>query len=68
VHGRHSFSVDGEVASGAIDGYSPELRWQLASLGVFELREGDNTIQAEALDPNPSAERTSVAANTISRT
>jgi hypothetical protein len=55
-HGRQKLSVDGQPADGEIDGYATELRGHLPSLGAFDLHEGDNTIEAEALDPNPSAE------------
>jgi hypothetical protein len=38
-----------------IDGYSPELFWLHAKLGVFDFKEGENTLEVEALEPNTEA-------------
>jgi hypothetical protein len=54
-YGRQKLSINGKPVAQVIDGYWPELSWQQAKLGVFDLNEGDNTLVAEALDPNPKA-------------
>ncbi len=37
------------------DGYSPELFWLHAKLGMFEFNKGENTLGVEALIPNSEA-------------
>ena len=48
--------VNGKAARGIVDGYSPTLYWVHPKIGVFDLKEGDNTLVAVALEPNPRAE------------
>ena len=54
-YGRQKLSINGKAASQVIDGYSPKLYWQQAKLGLFDLKEGDNTLVVEALEPNSKA-------------
>jgi len=54
-YGRQRLYVNGNVVRQVIDGYSPKLYWLHAKLGVFDLKEGDNVLTAEALEPNPKA-------------
>jgi hypothetical protein len=54
-YGRQDFSVNGKRAEPETDGYSPSLGWIRPRLGVFDLREGDNTLEVRALTPNPEA-------------
>ena len=49
-YGRQKLSINGKAAAQVIDGYSPKLYWQQAKLGVFDLKEGDNTLVVEALE------------------
>jgi hypothetical protein len=55
-YGRHEFAVNGTRAAEAVDCYSAALDWTRPRLGVFDLREGDNTLEVRALAPNPKAE------------
>ncbi len=52
-YGRQKLYINGVAVDQVIDCYSPELYWLHPKLGVFDLREGDNTLEVEALDPNP---------------
>ncbi|HNR99361.1 MAG TPA: DUF2961 domain-containing protein [Planctomycetota bacterium] len=54
-YGRQRISVNGQAAEAVIDCYSPRLSWLQAVLGVFDLREGKNTLDVETLAPNPAA-------------
>ncbi|MHB8054836.1 MAG: glycoside hydrolase family 172 protein [Candidatus Aminicenantales bacterium] len=54
-YGRYKFFVNDSAAAAAIDAYSPKLFCIQAPLGVFELKQGDNTLTAEILEPNPKA-------------
>jgi hypothetical protein len=54
-YGRCRLKVDGRAVPGTIDGYAPRLYWLHPKLGVFNLREGDNTLAVEALAPNPES-------------
>jgi hypothetical protein len=54
-YGRQKLSINGQATSETIDGYSPKLYWQQPGLGVFDLKEGDNTLTVETLEPNPKA-------------
>lgn len=54
-YGRQKLSVNGVVTDTVTDCYSPELYWLHPKLGVFDLKEGDNTLEAEALEPDPAA-------------
>jgi hypothetical protein len=60
--GRQRFLVDGHAAEATVDGYSSDRLWQLPTLGVFDLVEGDHTLEAEALEPNARAEPGNVLA------
>jgi hypothetical protein len=55
-YGRQRLIVNGRTAGGIIDGYSPTLYWLHPKIGVFDLKEGDNTLAVVALEPNPKAE------------
>jgi hypothetical protein len=56
-YGRQEFMVNGKRAEiGAVDCYSEKLSWMRPKLGVFDLAEGDNTLEALALEPNPAAQ------------
>jgi hypothetical protein len=37
-----------------VDSYSAQLYWQHPVLGVFDLNEGENTLEVVALEPNPA--------------
>jgi hypothetical protein len=54
-YGRQRIFIDGTAAHELIDCYSPKLYWQHPKLGVFDLREGDNTLDVEALSSNGEA-------------
>jgi hypothetical protein len=54
-YGRQQLSINGNAVPQVIDAYSPDLSWLHAKLGVFDLKEGDNTLEAEALKPNADA-------------
>jgi hypothetical protein len=53
--GRQKLSINGKAASGTVDGYSPTLYFLHPKLGGVDLKEGDNTLVATALSPNPKA-------------
>lgn len=54
-YGRYRFSINGVAVNQLIDCYSPKLYWLHPKLGVFDMKEGDNTLTVEALKPNPNA-------------
>jgi hypothetical protein len=54
-YGRQKLFVNGRAADGIVDGYHPGLYWLHPDLGVFSLRQGDNTLVVVALPPNPEA-------------
>jgi hypothetical protein len=54
-HGRQKLSVNRQPVDQVIDCYSPKLWWLQAKLGAFDLKEGENTLEVEALEPNPKA-------------
>ena len=54
-YGRQKLYINGKPVPQVIEGYSPKLYWLHAKLSVFELKEGDNTLTAEALKPNSKA-------------
>jgi hypothetical protein len=59
--GRQELAVNGtkaligEPATAVADGYSASLGWTRPKLGVFDLKEGDNTLEVRALAPNREA-------------
>jgi hypothetical protein len=55
-YGRQQLFINGNAVRQVVDGYSAKLYWLHAKLGVFELKEGDNVLTAEALEPNPEAQ------------
>lgn len=55
-YGRQKCFVNGRAVDQVIDGYSSELFWLHPKLGVFDLKEGDNVLEVEALEPNSEAE------------
>jgi hypothetical protein len=54
-YGRQKLSVNGKPIPQTIDCYSPKLYWLHAKLGVFDLKEGDNTLTVESETPNQAA-------------
>jgi hypothetical protein len=54
-YGRQKLFINGRAVEGIVDGYYPGLYWLHPDLGVFDLRQGDNTLVATALSPNPAA-------------
>jgi hypothetical protein len=54
-YGRQQMLVNGRPAGPPIDGYSPTLYWLHPTLGIIELKAGDNTVTAVALEPNAKA-------------
>jgi hypothetical protein len=54
-YGRQEFSVNGKRAEPIVDCYSAQLGWTRPKLGVFDLKEGDNTLEVGALTPNREA-------------
>lgn len=54
-YGRHKLSINGRAVDGVFDCYRSKLYWLHPQLGVFDLKEGDNTLEVEALEPNPKA-------------
>jgi len=55
-YGRFEFALNGKRAGIApVDCFSENLDWVRPILGVFDLVEGDNTLEFRALTPNPSA-------------
>jgi hypothetical protein len=55
-YGRQKLSIDGVAANQVLDEYSPKLYFLHPELGVFDLKQGDNILEVEALDPNPLAQ------------
>ena len=55
-YGRQKLSVNGTPVQHVIDGYSTRLYWLHPKLGVFDLQEGTNTLEVEALEPNREAQ------------
>jgi hypothetical protein len=55
-YGQQKLFVNGSPVDDFIDGYSPSLYWLHARLGIFDLKEGDNTLVAVAVKPNPAAQ------------
>ena len=56
-YGRQEFTVNGKPAEiGAVDGYSAKLGWQRPKLGVFDLTEGDNTLDVRGPRTEPEGE------------
>jgi hypothetical protein len=43
------------AARRSVDCYSPKLYWLHAGIGAFDLKEGDNVLTVETLEPNPKA-------------
>jgi hypothetical protein len=54
-YGRQKVFIDGVAADQVIDCYSPQLYWLHPKLGLFDLKEGDNSLVVEALPPNSEA-------------
>jgi hypothetical protein len=61
-YGRQELTVDGRKAevggvggSAVVDCHSPSLGWIRPRLGVFDLKEGDNTLEVRALAPDSAA-------------
>jgi hypothetical protein len=54
-YGRQQLRLNGRPTGPAIDSYSPTLYWLHPTLENVALKEGDNTLTAVALKPNPSA-------------
>ena len=55
-YGRQRLYVNGEAVRQVVDGYSTKLYWLHAKLGVFDLKQGDNIMTVEALEPNSNAQ------------
>jgi hypothetical protein len=55
-YGRTKLAINGIPVEGTIDGYSSKLYWLHPKLGVFDLKEGHNTLTVEVLNPNPAAQ------------
>jgi hypothetical protein len=55
-YGRQKLFINGGAVDGFIDGYSPALYWLHPKLGVFDLKEGENTLVAIAVKPNPESQ------------
>ena len=53
--GRQKLSINGVAAEQVLDEYSPQLYFLHPKLGVFDLKEGENTMEVEALQPNSAA-------------
>ncbi len=54
-YGRQKLSINGKDVPQTIEGYSPKLYWQHPKLGLFDLKEEDNTLVVETLEPNSNA-------------
>jgi hypothetical protein len=54
-YGRQRLTINGATVDKIIDCYSPQLYWLHPQLGVFDLKAGNNTLEIEALEPNPKA-------------
>jgi len=52
-HGRQGFRLNGAPAGEPVDCYSPEIYWLHPKLGRFDLPEGENVLEIEALEPRP---------------
>ena len=46
-YGIHQITINGKPAGGPIDFYSPTMKWERKSLGVFDLTAGDVTFGVE---------------------
>ena len=55
-YGCQRIYVNDYAVPQVVDSYSPKLYWLHAKLGVFDLKEGDNFLTIEALEPNPKAQ------------
>ncbi len=55
-YGMYRLSINGLPAGEPIDGYASKLYWLHPKLGVFDLKEGHNTLVVEAFEPNPAAQ------------
>ncbi len=54
-YGRYRLSIDAKPVDPVIDCWSADLSWLHAKLGAFDLKEGENALEVELLDPNPKA-------------
>lgn len=54
-YGRQKLSINGRPVDRVIDCYSPKTHWLQAKLGAFDLGEGENRLEIEALEPNSDA-------------
>jgi len=59
-YGRFKLAVNGTPVNQIVDCYAPKLYWLHPKLGVYDLKQGDNTLTIEALEPNPQAAPTSL--------
>ena len=55
-YGRQRLFINKIPVDQVVDCYSSKLYWLHPKLGVFDLKEGDNTLEVEACDPNPEAQ------------
>ena len=55
-YGRQKLYVNGVPVEQVIDEYSPKLYLLHPKLGVFDLKQGENILEVEALEPNPAAQ------------
>jgi hypothetical protein len=54
-YGRQKLYINGAAVDQVVDCYSSKLYWLHPKLGVFDLKEGENTLEVENLEPNKSA-------------
>ncbi|MBN2313523.1 MAG: DUF2961 domain-containing protein [Sedimentisphaerales bacterium] len=54
-YGRYKLSINDVAVDLPIDCFCPKLYWLHSKLGVFDMKEGDNTLKVEALKSNPDA-------------
>ena len=54
-YGRFRMWINGREVEDEFDCYSKVLFWMHPKLGYFDLKEGDNVLEVEALESNPKA-------------
>jgi len=54
-YGKYQFKINGELAAATFDAWSSKLFWRQVTIGQFALKEGDNTLEANLLEPNMEA-------------
>ena len=54
-YGKYRFTVNGQESREVVDAWSAQLFWVRPVLGRFQLKQRDNILEVNLLDPNPQA-------------